>query len=105
MSAVCRRLGMTRQNYYAKRRRRGAAEADTGLVAELARRERETQPRIGGRKLRVLLRAGLEEAGVSGSGVASGHRDIARSGLLFRTHHHDPCLSFDLRPDTARFFL
>jgi len=55
---------MTRQNYYAKRRRRGAAEADTGLVAELARRERETQPRIGGRKLRVLLRAGLEEAGV-----------------------------------------
>ena len=34
---------MTRQNYYAKRRRREAARIETGLVAGLVRRERAVQ--------------------------------------------------------------
>ncbi len=55
---------MTRQNYYAKRRRREAAETGAGLAAELARREREIQPRLGGRKLHAMLRGDLEAAGV-----------------------------------------
>lgn len=61
---VCRKLGMSRQNYYARRRRRRRREVDAGLVVELVRGERRLQPRLGTRKLRVLLEKPLEEAGV-----------------------------------------
>ena len=81
MSAVCRRLGMTRQNYYAKRRRREAARLETGLVGELARRERGIQPRIGGRKLRALLKGELEDAGVR-MGRDRFFEALRREGLL-----------------------
>ena len=83
MSAVCRRMGMTRQNYYAKRRRREAARIETGLVAELARRERESQPRIGGRKLLALLKGGLEEAGLK-MGRDRFFAALRQEGLLLR---------------------
>lgn len=64
VSGVCRRTGMSRQNYYARRRQRQRRQIDGELVAELVRRERQRQPRLGTRKLHYKLRAELEEAGV-----------------------------------------
>ena len=64
VAALCRWAGMSRQNYYAARRLRRRREVDEALILELVRRERQVQPRLGGRKLRHLLRADLEEAGV-----------------------------------------
>lgn len=49
---------MTRQNYYARRRQR-RREVDGELVAQLVRRERQQQPRLGGRKLHHRLKAEL----------------------------------------------
>ena len=64
MSRVCAKLGMTRQNYYARRRQRERRAVDGELVAALVRRERQQQPRLGGRKLHYRLKAELAEAGV-----------------------------------------
>jgi putative transposase len=55
---------MSRQNYYARRRQRQRRQVDGELVAELVRRERQVQPRLGGRKLRWLLAGALAAAGV-----------------------------------------
>jgi transposase InsO family protein len=64
VAAVCRKLRITRQNYYARRRQRQRRAVDAELVAALVRQERQVQPRIGTRKLQVLLRPALEGAGV-----------------------------------------
>jgi transposase InsO family protein len=61
---VCRRLGMTRQNYYARRKLRQRRNVDEQLLIGLARLERSLQPRLGTRKLRVLLEGELAQAGV-----------------------------------------
>lgn len=61
---MCQRLGMSRQNYYAQRRQRQAQEVDSQLVVELVKAERAVQPRLGTRKLRVLLKPELDQAGV-----------------------------------------
>jgi len=55
---------MTRQNYYARRKQRQRRAVDGELVAGLVRRERRLQPRLGARKLRHMLKAELEQAGV-----------------------------------------
>jgi transposase InsO family protein len=62
---LCAYVGMSRQNYYAARRLRQRREVDEVLIVELVRRERKIQPRLGGRKLRHLLRKDLEEACVT----------------------------------------
>lgn len=64
VSAVCRRVGITRQNYYARRRQRQRREVDAGLVVQLVQAERRVQPRLGTRKLYVMCEAALAEAGV-----------------------------------------
>jgi transposase InsO family protein len=64
VAALCARVGMSRQNYYAARRLRQRRQVDEALILELVRRERQVQPRLGGRKLRHLLAAELQEAGV-----------------------------------------
>ena len=51
VTAVCAKVGMSRQNYYARRRLRQRREVDGELVAHLVRRERCLQPRLGARKL------------------------------------------------------
>ena len=56
---------MRRQNYYKAHKRRQRREVDEGLVAELVRAERASQPRLGGRKLYFMLKSELSEAGVS----------------------------------------
>jgi putative transposase len=62
--ALCAWAGMSRQNYYAARRLRQRRTVDEALIVELVRRERQTQPRLGGRKLLYLLQADLQEANV-----------------------------------------
>jgi putative transposase len=64
VSELCEHAGMSRQNYYAARRLRRRREVDEAFIMELVKRERQAQPRLGGRKLLHLLRADLDEAGV-----------------------------------------
>jgi transposase InsO family protein len=64
VSAVCRQLGITRQNYYARRQAQRRREVDAGLVVELVMEERKLQPRLGARKLHFLLQGILAKAGV-----------------------------------------
>jgi putative transposase len=61
---LCQKLAMARQNYYARRKRRQARTVDEELLVALVRQERAVQPRLGGRKLRVLIGAELTQAGV-----------------------------------------
>ena len=61
---LCQRVGMSRQNYYARRRMRQRRVIDEELVVELARRERRLQPRLGARKLLWLTSPELAEHGV-----------------------------------------
>lgn len=63
-SLLCNKTGMSRQNYYKGLTARKRREVDSDLVARLARAERAVQPRLGGKKLFVLLKPLLEEAGV-----------------------------------------
>ena len=72
---------MTRQNYYSVRRRREDATADAGLVAQLVRRERAAQPRLGGRKLMVVLEEDMRSAGAR-MGRDRFFGVLRRSGLL-----------------------
>lgn len=65
VAALCARVGMSRQNYYAARQLRQRRQIDEALIVELVRRERRMQPRLGGRKLLHLLGAELNEAGVN----------------------------------------
>lgn len=62
---LCRRVGMSRQNYYAARRQRKGREIDEELIVEMVKVERRMQPRIGARKLLYLLQPKWEKAGVS----------------------------------------
>jgi putative transposase len=64
VAVLCARVGMTRQNYYAARRLRQRKQIDEGLILGLVKRERQIQPRLGGRKLLYLLGPDLEEAGI-----------------------------------------
>lgn len=55
---------MSRQNYYARRRRRERGAVDVGLVVEHVQAQRQKLPRVGVRKLCHLLREPLARAGV-----------------------------------------
>jgi transposase InsO family protein len=64
VSSVCEKVGMSRQNYYARRRERQRQAVDADLVVELVRQERGLQPRLGTRKMHFLFKDRLSEAGV-----------------------------------------
>ena len=64
VGALCRCVGMTRQNYYKGRTARERSWVDETLVVELIRAERCRHRRMGGRKLLFLLRGDLKTAGV-----------------------------------------
>ncbi len=55
---------MSRQNYYRQRRQRQREKVDEELVIELVLRERQLQPRLGGRKLLKLIGGELARAGI-----------------------------------------
>ena len=61
---VCRRLGMSLQNYYARRTERQRRAVDEELIQALVVAERRLQPRLGTRKLRVVLKGALAQAGI-----------------------------------------
>lgn len=64
VSAVCRKVGISRQNYYARRKARQHRKVDEGLVVTLVVAERRVQPRLGTRKLHFMLRGMLAKEGV-----------------------------------------
>ena len=72
---------MSRQNYYARRQVRQTQLVEAALVCELVRAERRIQPRLGTRKLRVLLAGALTEAGVQ-LGRDRFFEVLRRGGLL-----------------------
>jgi putative transposase len=65
VSGVCRTLGISRQNYYARRQARQLRQVDGSLVVALVVAERKIQPRLGTRKLYFMLKARLLETGVT----------------------------------------
>ena len=64
ITKLCRKTGMSRQNFYKGRRKRIRRNVDGNLIEELVRTERMVQPRLGGKKLHHLLKPKLETAGV-----------------------------------------
>jgi transposase InsO family protein len=64
ITKLCRKTGMSRQNFYKGRRKRIRRNVDGNLIEELVRTERMAQPRLGGKKLHHLLKPELETAGV-----------------------------------------
>ena len=56
---------MSRQNFYKGRKRRQRREVAAGLIEQMVRAERSVQPRLGGKKLHILLKPELKKAGVS----------------------------------------
>jgi transposase-like protein len=48
VSAVCRPLGITRPNYYARRQARQRQQVEAGLVVALVVAERQLQSRLAG---------------------------------------------------------
>jgi putative transposase len=64
VSAVCRKLQITRQNYYARRKQRQRRRVEAELVVQWVQEERKIQPRLGTRKLHFMLGEQLKEAGV-----------------------------------------
>ena len=64
VTSVCQHLGMSRQNYYARRQERQKQAVDAELITELVQAERRVQPRLGARKLLVVLAGPLAKAGV-----------------------------------------
>jgi len=74
-------VGISRQNYYARRRQRQRRAVDAQLVAGLVRRERRQQPRLGTRKLHHMLKSELEAAGVR-MGRDRMFEELRQKGLL-----------------------
>jgi putative transposase len=62
--ALCRTVRISPQGYYKGHRRRSRQEVDEEALVELVKQERAIQPRLGGRKLLVLLKPELEEMGI-----------------------------------------
>ena len=65
MARLCEKMGMSRQNYYKKRKLRARRAVDEDYVVKLVHRERWQQTRLGGRKLHHILSDELKGAGVS----------------------------------------
>ena len=57
-------MGITRQNYYARRKARQRRGVDAELVVALVSAERQIQPRLGTRKLHFMLKGRLAKEGV-----------------------------------------
>lgn len=64
VTALCAGAGISRQAYYKGHRRRDARQVDEEAIVELVKRERALQPRLGGRKLLVVLKADMKEMGI-----------------------------------------
>lgn len=65
ISKLCKRVGMTRQNYYKQRQLREDRAVDNESIIDLVLRERQLQPRLGGRKVLFLIKKELQSKGIS----------------------------------------
>jgi putative transposase len=65
VTKLCKKVGMTPQNFYKGRRIRQRQKVDEQLVKQLVEAERAVQPRLGGLKLHHMLREELADNGVS----------------------------------------
>lgn len=83
VSGVCGRLGMSRQNYYARRRRRQRRQVEGEKLEVMVKEVRETHPRLGTRKLHHELKGRLEEAGTP-MGRDRMFEELGQRGLLIR---------------------
>ncbi len=61
---LCAAVGISRQGYYKGHRARLRKEIEEEAIVELVKLERMLQPRLGGRKLLMLLGCELEEMGI-----------------------------------------
>jgi len=64
VSGLCRKLGMSRQNYYARRKAAQPAGGGLRVGGGFGSRERQLQPRLGTRKIHHRLKGELVQAGV-----------------------------------------
>ncbi len=64
VSKLCDKVNMTRQNYYKIHNTRQRKDVDERFIKDLVLAERAIQPRLGGRKLHIILRPELENAGL-----------------------------------------
>ncbi len=64
IGGLCKKTGMSRQNYYKGRKARKRKSVDENLVVQLVQNERQMQPRIGTRKLHHMLNDELQDAGI-----------------------------------------
>lgn len=64
ITQLCYKVGMSRQNYYKGHWKHQRQLVNADLIEELVRAERAVQPRLGGKKLYVVLKPKLEEANV-----------------------------------------
>ena len=62
---LCEAVGMSRQNYYKVGGKRRARRIEEDKVLALVKRERQVQPRLGGRKLHHLLKEQMRAEGVA----------------------------------------
>lgn len=61
---LCDKIGMSRQNYYKGHKKRQIYKINTDHIIELVKAERALQPRLGGRKLYVILKDKLADSGI-----------------------------------------
>lgn len=64
VTAMCKEVKMSRQNFYKKKREHKRKEVDEDLVLGLVKQERKRHPKMGTRKLYRKLKPDFEEAGV-----------------------------------------
>jgi transposase InsO family protein len=64
VSSLCRTVGLSRQGYYKGRRERRRREVDEEALIELVKAERRVQPRLGARKLMVVLKDDMKRMGI-----------------------------------------
>lgn len=65
VQGLCGRVGMSRQAFYKGQKARQRKVVDAEAVVQAVVQERQLQPRLGVRKLRVVLAAKLAEMGVA----------------------------------------
>jgi transposase InsO family protein len=62
---LCAVAGFSRQAYYQERRERSRQAVEEDAIVELVKAQRRVHPRVGVRKLRVLIAADLREMGIA----------------------------------------
>lgn len=90
---LCKKAGMSRQNFYKTRKQRQSRKVNETLVKELVNEERAVHPRIGGMKLHKTLLPHLVEAGVR-LGRDRFFKVLGNQGLLLKRLPKAPRTTF-----------